>query len=94
MAETAGLPCVPHSGNLTLVTVFTLHLMGAIGNAGPYVEFSIEPTSYYPWQEGIFRPALTVHDGKVAIPTAPGWGVEIEPSWLARAERQVSGEFR
>ncbi len=35
MADEAGLPCVPHSANLSLVTVFTLHMMGAIPNAGP-----------------------------------------------------------
>jgi L-alanine-DL-glutamate epimerase-like enolase superfamily enzyme len=90
LAKAADLPCVPHSANLTLVTVFTLHLMGAIENAGPYVEFSIEPTSYYPWQEGLFSPALEVQDGKVAIPAAPGWGVEINPAWLEKAERQIS----
>jgi L-alanine-DL-glutamate epimerase-like enolase superfamily enzyme len=94
MAEAAGIPCVPHSANLTLVTVFTLHLMGALQSAGPYVEFSIEPTSYYPWQEGIFSPPLMVREGKEASTAAPGWGVEIEPSWLARAERPVSGAFR
>src|SRR5437868_2659781 len=43
LARDAGLPCVPHSANLTLVTVFALHVMGAIENAGPYVELSIEP---------------------------------------------------
>ena len=47
MAETAGLPVTPHSANLSLVTLFTLHLMGAIPGAGPYVEFSIEPDDYY-----------------------------------------------
>jgi L-alanine-DL-glutamate epimerase-like enolase superfamily enzyme len=91
MAEAAGVPCVPHSANLTLVTVFTLHLMAALPNAGPYVEFSIEPASYYPWQEGIFGPPLAVRDGKVAVPAGPGWGVEIEPAWLAGAEHRVSG---
>jgi L-alanine-DL-glutamate epimerase-like enolase superfamily enzyme len=90
LAEAAGLLCVPHSANLTLVTVFTLHLVGALANAGPYVEFSIEPTSYYPWQVGIFRPSLVVRDGAVAIPAAPGWGVEIEPSWLAGADHHLS----
>jgi L-alanine-DL-glutamate epimerase-like enolase superfamily enzyme len=90
MATEAGLCCVPHSANLSLVTVFTLHLMGGIDNAGPYVEYSIEPTSYYPWQEGIFHPALEVRDGKVAIPDAPGWGVEIDSAWLEAAARQVS----
>jgi L-alanine-DL-glutamate epimerase-like enolase superfamily enzyme len=90
MAAAAGLPCTPHSANLSLVTVFTLHLMGAIENAGPYVELSIEPTSYYPWQVGIYEPALVVQDGMVAIPDRPGWGVEINPAWLASAEHQVS----
>jgi L-alanine-DL-glutamate epimerase-like enolase superfamily enzyme len=42
MAQAAGLPVTPHSANLSLVTVFTLHMMGAIAGAGPYVEFSIE----------------------------------------------------
>ena len=90
MAHAAGLPVVPHSANLSLVTVFKLHMMGAIENAGPYVEFSIEPSSYYPWQEGLFDPVLKVQDGKVQIPDAPGWGVEINPDWLNRASRQVS----
>jgi L-alanine-DL-glutamate epimerase-like enolase superfamily enzyme len=90
LAAAAELPVVPHSANLTLVTVFTLHLMGALANAGPYVEFSIEPASYYPWQEGIFTPPLVARDGRVDIPAGPGWGVEIQPAWLAGAERRVS----
>ena len=90
MAADAGLPCVPHSANLSMVTVFSLHMMGAIANAGPYVEFSIEPTAYYPWQEGLFSPALEARDGKVRIPDAPGWGVEINPAWLAAAEHRIS----
>ena len=90
MAKDAGLPCVPHSANLSMVTVFSLHMMGAIENAGPYVEFSIEPTTYYPWQEGLFSPALEVNDGKVQIPDAPGWGVEINPTWLAASAHRIS----
>jgi L-alanine-DL-glutamate epimerase-like enolase superfamily enzyme len=90
LARAAGVPVVPHSANLTLVTVFALHLLGAIANAGPYVEFSIEPDAYQPWQAGIFEPALVARDGKVAIPDVPGWGVEIRADWLARADRGVS----
>ena len=87
MADEAGLECVPHSANLSMVTVFTLHMMGAIPNAGPYIEFSIEPTG---WTEGLFSPALEVVDGKVEIPSGPGWGVEINSSWLEAAEYQIS----
>lgn len=87
MAAEAGMPCVPHSANLSLVTVFTLHLMGGIPNAGPHFEFSIEDT---PWTQSLFAPALEVRDGQVMIPSGPGWGVEINPQWLASADRQVS----
>ncbi len=90
MAAEAGLPCVPHSANLSMVTVFTLHMMGALENAGPYVEFSIEGLDYYPWQHELFSPALVARDGKVQIPDGPGWGVEINSDWLATAEHQVS----
>lgn len=90
MARHAGLQCTPHSANLSLVTVFALHLAGAIQNAGPYVEFSIEPTEYYPWQKGLFEPALEIRHGASQIPSGPGWGVEINPSWIDGAERSVS----
>jgi L-alanine-DL-glutamate epimerase-like enolase superfamily enzyme len=90
LARKAGLRCIAHSANLTLVTVFALHLMGAIDNAGPYVEFSIEPDQYYPWQSGLFEPALVARDGEVEIPSGPGWGIEIQQAWLERAERRVS----
>jgi len=87
MAEKAGLPVVPHSANLSLVTVFTLHMMGAISNAGPHVEFSVEPT---PWATGIYVPALEVVDGQVMIPDGPGWGVEINQAWLEKADYQIT----
>ncbi len=91
MAEEAGLACTPHSANLSMVTLFTMHLLGAIGNAGKYLEFSIEGADYYPWQEGLFtRSPYDIEDGHVRIPDAPGWGVEINPDWLERAQRQSS----
>jgi L-alanine-DL-glutamate epimerase-like enolase superfamily enzyme len=91
MAEAAGLPCTPHSANLSMVTVFTLHMMGALPNAGPYVEFSIEPDDdYYPWQKGLYSPAPVARDGKVRIPEGPGWGVEVSKDWLDRAQYERS----
>ncbi|MBL8698215.1 MAG: mandelate racemase/muconate lactonizing enzyme family protein, partial [Alphaproteobacteria bacterium] len=91
LAAAAGLPCTPHSANLGMVTLFTMHLLGAIPNAGKYLEFAIEGPDYYPWQEGLFRNSpYTVRDGHVTIPSEPGWGVEIEPRWLEQAQYQVS----
>ena len=91
VARLANVPIVPHSANLTLVTVFALHLLAAVPNAGPYAELSIEPDEYYPWQSGIYEPALVARDGHVAIPDGPGWGVEIRRDWLSRAERRRTG---
>lgn len=91
MADEAGLPCTPHCANLTLVTICTMHLLGAIPNAGKYLEFSIEGEDYYPWQEGLFLgDPFKIVDGKAQIPEGPGWGVEIDPAWLEAADYHVS----
>jgi L-alanine-DL-glutamate epimerase-like enolase superfamily enzyme len=87
MAEAAGMPVVPHSSNHSLVMVFSLHMMGAIANAGPHAEFSIEPQTS---SSGFYAPVLTAVDGSVQIPTEPGWGVTIHENWLAQSDRMVS----
>ena len=89
-AAAAGLPMTPHSANQSLVTTFTLHIMGAIPNAGPYVEFSIEGNDYYPWEEGLLLNPLRANDGMVEIPAGPGWGVEVNPAWLEAADYRLS----
>ncbi len=91
MARIAGLPVTPHSANLSLVTLFTMHLLRAIDNPGPYLELSIEGRDYYPWQEGLFvESPYSVRNGQVMVSDAPGWGVDIDPAWLQSAQRQVS----
>lgn len=87
MASEAGLPCTPHAANLSMVTVFTLHVLGAIENAGPYLEFSIENN---PWVKDLFYPALEVRDGMVDIPQGSGWGVEINKEWLKKADYKIT----
>lgn len=90
-AEAANTPVTPHAANLSLVTICTMHLLGAIPNAGKYLEFSIEEEDYYPWQYGLFRgDPFKIADGKVTVTDAPGWGVEIDPAWLERAQYAVS----
>lgn len=91
LAEAAGLPCTPHSANLSLVTLFTMHLLRAMPNAGKYLEFSIEGPDYYPWQEGLFvENPYAVENGMVTVSDRPGWGVEIAPEWLACSQYQKS----
>jgi L-alanine-DL-glutamate epimerase-like enolase superfamily enzyme len=91
MAAAAGVPVTPHSANLSLVTLCTMHLLGAIPNAGRYLELSIEGADYYPWQQGLFvADPYAISNGGVTIPSGPGWGVEINPDWLHRATYRCS----
>lgn len=91
MAEAAGIPCTPHAANWSMVTLFTMHLLRAIPNAGKYLEFSIEEADYYPWQYGLFVTSpYDIVDGHATVTDAPGWGVEIHPDWLARASYRIS----
>lgn len=91
MAEAAGLPVTPHAANLSLVTLCTMHLLRAIPNAGKYLEFSIEEEDYYPWQYGLFRgDPYRIEDGKATVTDQPGWGAEIDPQWLDKAQYKAS----
>ena len=91
MAHGAGLPVTPHCANLSMVTLFTMHLLRAIPAAGKYLEFSIEGTDYYPWQESLFLESpYVIRDGKAMVTDTPGWGAEPSEDWLARAAHQVS----
>ena len=91
MAAEAGLPVTPHCANLSMVTLFTMHLLRAIPNAGKYLEFSIEGSDYYPWQEGLFvETPYAITNGHAHVSDAPGWGVEINPEWLEQATYQIS----
>jgi len=91
MAETAGVPVTPHSANLSMVTLFTMHLLRAIPNAGKYLEFSIEGLDYYPWQNKLFlNDPFQIVDGKASVTDAPGWGVEVNPEWLDKSSHEIS----
>jgi L-alanine-DL-glutamate epimerase-like enolase superfamily enzyme len=91
MGAAAGLAVTPHAANLGLVTICTMHLLRAIPNAGKYLEFSIEGLDYYPWQEGLFLgDPYRIEAGHATVTDAPGWGVEINPDWLAKARHRVS----
>ncbi|XOQ15515.1 MAG: D-galactonate dehydratase [Shouchella clausii] len=82
MAEENGMVCAPHAANLSMVTVFTMHMVSAIPNAGPFMEYSVES---HRWAEELFTTNFKVSDGKVNIPDGPGWGVEIRKEWLEKA---------
>jgi L-alanine-DL-glutamate epimerase-like enolase superfamily enzyme len=91
MAMKANLPVTPHCANWSLVTLFTMHLLRAIPNAGKYLEFSIEGADYYPWQQDLYvNFPYDIENGQARVTEAPGWGVEINPEWLAKSIYQIS----
>ena len=91
MAEAAGLVTKPHAANVSLVTVFTMHMLAALPKAGE-VEFSIEAdAAITKLARAMFDPVLEMKEGLAVMPDGPGWGVRIKPEWLATAERRVSG---
>ncbi len=83
MGAKAGKLVVPHSSHLSLITLFSLHFMAAIPNAGPVVEFTIEEDGNK--DETFYSPSLQVKEGNVKIPDGPGWGVRINPAWMEKA---------
>ncbi len=87
MAEEAGLVCMPHAANLSMVAVFTAHLVAVIPNAGEFMEWCIEPL---PWTKEFFKEPLQIRDGKFKLPEGPGWGVEISQDWLSNAAYRIS----
>jgi L-alanine-DL-glutamate epimerase-like enolase superfamily enzyme len=90
MAEAAGLVTKPHAANVSLVTVFTMHMLAALPKAGE-VEFSIENDAAITKQaRAMFDPMLEMKEGRAVMPDGPGWGVRIKPEWLAAADRRVS----
>jgi L-alanine-DL-glutamate epimerase-like enolase superfamily enzyme len=88
MGQQAGLKVVPHSANLSMVTLFSLHFLAAAPKAGPFAVFSIVVDVNA--GERLYSPALAVVDGKVKIPDGPGWGVAINRAWLEKATYQKS----
>ena len=91
LAEKAGKPVIPHSANLSMIEVFSVHLMAAAPNAGDFLEFSIESdAAVNTISAGMYEPQLVVEDGRVALPDGPGWGVRIKPAWLESAIHRAS----
>jgi len=68
-----------------------MHLLRAVPNPGLYLEFSIEGDDYYPWQRELFlNDPFTITNGQATVTDAPGWGVEINPEWLAKSAYKCS----
>jgi L-alanine-DL-glutamate epimerase-like enolase superfamily enzyme len=90
MANRVGTPCIPHSANHGMVTLFTLHLMRAIPNPGKYLEFSIESGGINDEAMAMYSPALIIENGSLNLPAEPGWGITVSKEWLETSDYRIS----
>ncbi len=84
MAREAGITIVPHNTQTSASAVNILHFAAATPNIGPYMEFPFRGKEE---TESWFTPQFTIKNGFIGIPTGPGLGVEIDPTYLAKAKK-------
>ena len=81
VAESANLrhrQFTPHTWSNGLGLLANLHVAAGVG-AGPYLEFPFDPPGWTPERRDFFMSPLMIDpDGTLAVPQAPGLGVEID----------------
>jgi L-alanine-DL-glutamate epimerase-like enolase superfamily enzyme len=79
MADAMGKKCIPHlSGGFGFI--YMLHLVSAMPNAGPHIEFK----GYTDMPIECKTSSLRLEDGKIKVPTGPGIGVDIDPDYIKK----------
>ena len=79
MAEAMGKECIPHlSGGFGFI--YMLHLVSAMPNAGPHIEFK----GYEDLPIECKTSSLRLENGKIKVPTGPGIGVDIDPDYVKK----------
>ncbi len=85
MAESHGIMLAPHSGSLGPVAEYAaLHVMAAVPNALMLERIEID----WPGRSEVISPVPVTQDGHLAVPTAPGLGVDINEEAIARHPSQ------
>src|ERR1700727_515445 len=82
MANAFGKQCIPHISSTGLGYVYMMHFVSAIPNSGPYHEFK-EFNNVLPYH---CAPSTLRSDanGVIKVPAGPGFGVDIDPDFLAK----------
>ena len=79
MAETYHVRVIPHNPNGPISTLVGVHLGACTANF-EMLEYARQPDDPVPVLRGV--PAAV--DGHIEVPTAPGWGVELDEDVLAQ----------
>ena len=83
MAHAFGKQCIPHISSTGLGYVYMMHFVSSIPNSGPYHEFK-EFNSVLPYHCATST-LRSDGNGVIQVPSGPGFGVEIDPDFLAKA---------
>jgi L-alanine-DL-glutamate epimerase-like enolase superfamily enzyme len=81
MAAAFGKTIVPHMSGGGLGYLYNIHFVSAVPNAGPHHEFKGLRTNV---QFECKTSPLKVVDGKIKVPTGPGFGVDLDPEWVKK----------
>ena len=82
-ARLAGMDCTPHISGYGLGFLYAALFAACVENAGPHHEYKgIDDDLPAKAVGGRLEP----RDGLIEIPTGPGLGVALDPSWVAAAE--------
>ena len=86
ICEALGWGCSGHSNNHLGVSMAAMtHMNCAISRV------AYDPDTHYPWTTvDVVRQPLAFKDGRMALPDAPGLGVEVDPDKLARLAENVA----
>jgi L-alanine-DL-glutamate epimerase-like enolase superfamily enzyme len=83
MAAAFGKTIVPHMSGGGLGYLYNIQFVSAVPNAGEHHEFKGLRT-HVPFE--CKTSPLKVMNGKMKVPTGPGFGVEIDPAWVRQHE--------
>ncbi len=81
MAAAFGKSCTPHMSGGGLGFLYMAHFVSVLPNAMPHHEFKGLRTSV-PFE--CRTSPLKVVDGRLRVPTGPGFGVDIDPAYVAK----------
>ncbi len=85
-AESYELNCAPHNYYSHLASMHALHLCASVPNVR-IMEIDIDDV---PWKDDLTNGPLEITNGKLKVPEAPGWGIELNED-LARRKVWEAG---
>jgi L-alanine-DL-glutamate epimerase-like enolase superfamily enzyme len=87
MAEAAGMECTPHMSGGDLGYLYVAHFASVVPNAGPHQEFKNQDETL---PVSCDTSSLKCVNGILKVPTGPGIGVTIDPSFVGKAKAVIA----